>query len=199
VRAECAGKTAWGWGIAANQGAPTFDTQPVLAGRVSYPQGAGVVTRVHWRGPVTVAWGAKAPVLDVEMAYLVANTLQSATGLPVRYMSTADLPDSLRRSGTLILVGSPHANPLVPASAVPAVAAGGDTAAANVGVVKVVAAPSRTTLLLTGRTPRAVEAAATDFVLRYWRHAKDSAIRITGMEPGAALGHRAGVTNANPP
>ncbi|HET8654021.1 MAG TPA: hypothetical protein VFL93_00710 [Longimicrobiaceae bacterium] len=180
------GKTSWGWGIAADPGAPRFDTAPVLAGRVSYPQGADVVQRIDWTRPLAVAFGPDAPVLDVEEAYMLANTLQSATGRLVHLSSTADLPDSLRSGSTLLLVGTPETNPLI--------ATGAPDTGSGKGVVLVRdAAGGGQQVLLTGADKKDVEAATTDFVLRYWKNAKDAAIRLVGMEEGAALGHRAGV------
>lgn len=187
------GKTAYGWGVASNPAAPTFAPEPVLRGRVVYPQGAGVVERVDWTGrPLAVAFGPEAPGLEMEMAYLVGNTLQSATGRPVRISTTADLPDSLLHGGSLILVGTAASNPLIPR------ASRSDPADAGVILVRE-GDGGAARLLLTGSSTKAVEAAATDFVLRYWRNAKDAAIRITGMEPGAALGHTARVTDPDPP
>jgi hypothetical protein len=185
-----AGGTRWGWGVAPFEGAPTFDAQPVLPERVSYPQGAAAIKHIDWTRPLIAVWGKDAPILDVEMAYLVANTLEAATGRPVQYLSTADVSDSLRRAATLILVGTPKTNPWL-ASADAAVRAAG----AGQGVVQV----SGRQVQLTGGTTKAAEAAAVDFVLRYWKHAKDAAIRVTGLEPGAALGHPAGtLTNHLP-
>lgn len=192
VRAAYDGKAAYGWGVLSNPGAPEFEAEPVLEGRVVYPQGADVVERLVWTRPLAVAFGPDAPVLEMEMAYLVANTLQSATGRPVRLSSTADLPDSLLTRGTLVLVGTDRTNPLVGSAW-----AGSEAAQ---GVVQLHAAEGGAQwLLLAGRDREAVQAAATDFVLRYWKNAKDAAIRITGMEEGAALGNRAGVTNVDPP
>jgi len=186
------GKAAYGWGVAANPGAPTFSKTPVLGDRVLYPQGADVVGQLDWTRPLAVAYGPKAPVLEMEMAYLVANTLQSATGRPVRISSTADLPDSLKTRGTVILVGTRATNPLISTSP--------EYSATERGLVRLTTSDGGThRLLLTGNSAKAVESAAIDFVLRYWLNAKDSGLRITGMEKGAALGDTARVTNPNPP
>jgi hypothetical protein len=121
------------------------------------------------------------------MAYLVGETLQAATGRPVRISSTADLPAPIANAGTLILVGTAATNPLLGAEP-----AGG---VAGKGLIFVRTTPTGSQhLLLTGADKKAVQAAASDFVLRYWKNAKDSAIRLTGMEKGAALGNKAGVT-----
>jgi hypothetical protein len=193
LKAAYGDKAAYGWGIAPNPGAPSFAKKSVLGERVLYPQGLDVVRQLDWNRPLLVAFGADAPVLEMEMAYQVAYTLQSATGRQVWLSSTADLPDSLLRKGTLLLVGTAATNPLI-----------GDLSSARSaqekGLVWLASeknAPSR--LVLTGNTPKAVEAASTDFVLRYWLNAKDAGIRITGMEKGAALGNTVRVTNPDPP
>lgn len=193
LRVAYGNTAALGWGVASNPGAPVFKADAVLKGRVVYPQGLDVVTRFDWvTRPLAVVFGAKAPVLEMEMAYLVANTLQSATGRSVWLSSSADLPDSLKTGGSVIVVGTNASNPLV---ATPAQYSAGDR-----GVVRLRDGAGRTQLLLlTGHSTKAVEAAAVDFVLRYWLNAKDSGVRITGMEQGAALGDTARITNPNPP
>ena len=192
LRVAYGDRAAYGWGVAANPGAPVFEKQSPLKELVAYPQGADVVQRFDWSEPVAVAFGPKAPALEMEMAYLVANTLQSATGRPVRLSSTADLPDSLARAGNLILVGTRESNPLLSSTTPQHVR--------DRGVVLLRKRGSAAQwLLLTGSTSSAVQAAATDFVLRFWKNAKDSGFRITGMEKGAALGDTARVTNPDPP
>lgn len=187
-------KTAYGWGVAAHVGAPTFAAAPVLGDRVAYPQGADVVRAVDWvRRPLAVTYGETASVLEVEMAFLLANTLQAATGRPVRVSSARDIPDSLARGGTLLLVGTPATHPLIAATGV-AVA---DTTRGVVATHD--AGDGRRWLVLTGADRRAVQAAASDVVLRFWPAAKDAAMRRTGMERGNLLGNRAGVTEVDPP
>jgi hypothetical protein len=184
-------KTAWGWGVAANRGAPTF-AAPVLGARVTYAGGPELVERIDWSRPVAVAWGEKASVLEVEMAFLVASTLQSATGRPVRVSALADVPDSLSRGATLVLVGTSETHALVRQAAL--------SPAPSVGTVALHdAGDGRRWLLLTGADKAAVQAAATDFVLRFWPQAKDATMRHTGREPGNLLGRKAGVGEADPP
>jgi hypothetical protein len=199
VVASYAGGAAYGWGVASNVGAPTFAAAPVLGARVTYPQGANVLAQLRWDRPIAVAFGADASVIELEMAYTVAHTLQSATGRYVRLSSVQDLPDSLARNATLVLVGSATSNALVrsvaPASAsatVPPIA--GAKPAPEPGVITVRDAPNGQGqwLVLGGRDKGAVQAAAVDFVLRFWPNAKDATLRLAGMEPGNALGHRAG-------
>ena len=174
VRAEYGTGTSWGWTRASNPGRPTFDPAPVLTDLVSYPQGADVVDRMTWDRPLAVAFGPDAPVLEMEMAYFLAGTLQAATGRPV-YLSTAtDLPAAARR-GPLVVVGTPETNPLV--GALP-------RDAGSRGVVTLDRSrPGAPRLVVAGRDARAVHAAAMDVVLRFWPHAKDASSRITGTEP----------------
>jgi hypothetical protein len=200
VRARYDGRTAIGWGVAANVGAPVFAKAPVLGRSVRYPQGAGIVDSIDWTKPVAVVFGKRAPVLEMEMAYTLANTLQAATGNPVYLSSAEDLPDSVTQSGgTLILVGTPPSNRLIGVPIIPTPAASPAVHGKEGIVLLTSVTGGGHRLIFTGADKVAIEAAATDFVLRFWPNAKDGAIRIGGMEPGAALGHRAGVTNVDPP
>ena len=222
IRADFDGEVTVGWGVAANPGAPTFEKVPVLTGFVRYPQGPAVVDRIDWNRPIAVAFGADASVIEVETAYTLTTTLQSATGRPVRLSSVADLPDSLRRDATLVLLGTAASNELIarsrisgvpkpaelPASAMTA----GTRPAANAAAARRAAARrdpgiviireaegAGQWIVLTGASKEAVQAASVDFVLRYWKNAKDATTRISGMEPGNALGHRAIITVPDPP
>jgi len=146
---------------------------------------------------VCVAFGPDAPVVEMEMAYVIANTLQSASGRLIRLCSTADIPADHLQNGSLILVGTKESNPLI--------AAQSDSLLVNAGKGSVTLlthkdpAPAKTCLIVTGDKTESVEAAATDFVLRYWQQAKDSICRVTGLEKGAALGNKAAPGLVNPP
>jgi hypothetical protein len=203
VAAEYGGRTNYGWGVAANMGAPTFSAAPVLGARVTYPQGARVLQTLAWERPLAVAFGAKASVIELEMAYQIMNTLQSATGRPVRLSSVADLPrlaPPRRDAGARGLARVQRAGAGGRGARRHARAATKDAPAAP-GVLAVRPAEGRGQwLLLTGRDKGAAQAAAVEFILRYWPNAKDAMMRTTGMERGAALGNRAGgVTNADLP
>lgn len=204
VRADYGGKASYGWGYACKVGMPAVDKTPVLPDLVEYHQPSWVnkvVTAAETvaaaKNAQCVAFGPDCPIVEMEMAYVVANTLMSATGREIRLCSTADIPKDLRNDGILILVGTPQSNPLIGSVA--------DQPTLPVGKGVVVAARHAGTgilypwLLITGDSSKSVEAAATDFVLRYWKNARDSAIRITGMEKGAALGNKAAPGQVNPP
>ena len=174
--------TSIGWGVASNPGAPTFADTTVLGDRVTYTQGAAVVREVDWSRPLAVTFGEKASTLELEQAFQLANTLQAATGTPVRISSERDLPDSLAERGTVLLVGTAATSTLVANTHTPVVAGKGTIALDRRG--------ARSFLVLTGADAKGVEAAVVELELRYWPNAKDAAVRIAGMEKGAALGNR---------
>ena len=96
LKASHGGGEVIGWGVASLEGAPTFDEKPVLPPeKVVYLAGARDLTRLDWRKPVAVVFGANATVLELETAYAITNTLQSAIGKDVWLSSETDLPESL--------------------------------------------------------------------------------------------------------
>jgi hypothetical protein len=191
---EGGGPASIGWGTASNPGTPTFADSTVLGRRVTYAQGLRVVRDVKWERPLAVVFGAKASVLELEQAYQLANTLQSATGQPVHISSEVDLPDSLARRGTLLLVGTPKLSDRI-ASLALALPAG----EAGQGTITLDRADGREWLVLTGSDPKGVEAAVVELEMRYWPNAKDAAMRLVGMEQGAALGKRTGGSSVELP
>ena len=190
--------TVWGWGVAANAGEPSFNA-PLLGDAVRYERGAEDVKNIDWSRPLGVAFGGKMPILEMEMAYAIANTLQAATGRPVRLSGAADVPDSLLEHGTLFLVGTPATNPLVAKMLGTARASAVNGGEKGRGVVIAGTGAQSHWIAFTGSDKTAAEAAAADFILRYWPNAKDAALRLAGMERGAALGNKAGVTTVDPP
>ena len=190
LTADYAGKTAYGWGIVSNPGRPKFDPL-VLADLVGYPQGADIVTKLDYTQPICIAFGTGAPVIEMEMAYQLRNTLQCATGREIRLCAAADIPKSFADTGNLILVGTPASNQLIGMT---------NPELSDKGTVTLQDAGSGCQwLYLTGKTSDGVRAAATDFVLRFWRNAKDSSARISGLEKGAALGDKAAPGDVNLP
>jgi len=149
---------------------------------VVYPQGSAIIENFDWTRPLCIAFGRDAPIIELEMAYLVFNTLQTATGIPLRLCSTEDIPDSIINAINLILIGTAEGNPLI-SEVSPKLMPGKGT------ILLHDAGDDRQWLLLTGDGEDSVKAAACDFVLRFWNNAKDSISRITGMENGAALGN----------
>ena len=98
--------------------------------------------------------------------------------------STKDLPVGFTDKWNMIWVGANACGSEIAKS--------GRVAPSEKGQVVIARRESgATSILLYGMKPEQTEAAATDFTLRYWKNAKDSSIRITGMDKGAALGNAA--------
>ena len=180
-----------GWGVASNEGVPRLADSSVLGDRVKYAQGLGVVNTVKWERPLTVVFGGKSPALELEQAYQLGSTLQAATGRVVRVSSEKDLPDSLARRGTVLLVGTPKTSALV--------ARTGVRTEAGRGTIALHRKDGSEWLVLTGANAKDVEAAVVELELRFWPNAKDAVIGIIGMEKGAALGNRVGGNVIDPP
>jgi hypothetical protein len=180
-----------GWGVASLEGAPQFADTTVLGNRVTYAQGLNSVKSIKWDRPLAVVFGEKGIALEVEQAYQLANTLQSATGRPVRVSQEKDLPDSLARNGTVFLVGTPATMTLI--------AETNTSVEAGKGTISLHRAGGREWVVLSGADAKGAQAAVVELELRYWPNAKDATIRITGVEKGKALGNSAGGSTIDPP
>jgi len=191
VKATASDFSAYGWGLVNNPGAPTFAAAPVLDDRVTYAQGAAVVSTLEWRKPLYVTYGEQASVVELETGFTLANTLQAATGRVVRLSMEQDLPDSLARTGLTFAIGTPASSARIRAAGV--------TADSAKGVVDLRTNGGGQLVLLAGSTKDGAQAAAIDLVLRFWPNAKDAAMGRTGKEKGNALGFRKTVTNPDPP
>lgn len=165
------GLLRYGWGEARLAGRPRLDLDgPTSA---TWPRGMAEELALDLSRPTTVVYGQDAPGLDVETAVLVAQTLECATGRPVGMYELGRLPAEVRARDNLILVGTAESNALI--------ARFGLKGEGGPRVLRV-AGPEigRDWLLLTGGSAEEAERAAVDFVLRYWRHARDSAARRVG-------------------
>jgi hypothetical protein len=180
-----------GWGVASLEGAPQFADTTVLGNRVVYAQGLDVVKSIKWDRPLAVVFGEKGIALEVEQAYQLANTLQSATGRQVRVSQEKDLPDSLAKRGTVFLVGTPATMTLIAETNTPV--------EPGKGTISLYRAGGREWVVLSGADAKGAEAAVVELELRYWPNAKDATIRITGVEKGKALGNSAGGSTIDPP
>src|SRR6185369_337669 len=180
-----------GWGVASLEGAPQFADTTVLGNRVVYAQGLDVVKSIKWDRPLAVVFGEKGIALEVEQAYQLANTLQSATGRPVRVSQEKDLPDSLAKRGTVFLVGTAATMTLIAETNTPV--------EPGKGTISLYRAGGREWVVLSGADAKGAQAAVVELELRYWPNAKDATIRITGVEKGKALGSSAGGSTIDPP
>jgi hypothetical protein len=101
--------------------------------------------------PVVVSYSPKANVLEVETAFAIGQTLENATGRVVPIEPIDEVPDAAE--ARLIYVGIHRSGQ----------------------------EPGKDWLLITGKNTREVEDAGMNFVLRYWKFAKDSAARRVGL------------------
>lgn len=139
VRLESAGKLArYLWAEVRVPGAPRLEP--------------GADVKFDFTRPVTVAYGPKATVLEVETAFAIGETLESATGRVTPIVPLEEIPGAAAKH--LIFVGADRDLPQ---------ATGADW------------------LVIGGKNSREVEKAGMQFVLHYWKFAKDSAARRVGL------------------
>lgn len=126
--------------------------------------------------PLAVVYGTDAPIQDVETASVLLNTIESATGRPVKIYELKDLPANER--GALILVGTAKTNQLIAAvnSKIPANVRDAKQYAARAGENA-----GEDWLIFGGADPLEAERAAMDWTIRFWKYAKDSAARRVGL------------------
>ncbi len=168
------GLLRYGWAEVRLAGTPQLDQSPNAVPNSNVRYGADAMS-FDFNRPLAVVYGGDSPILDLETASALVNTLESATGRPVSVYHLPDLPADLKQSGTLILVGTTKTNALV-------------AAAMNELSPEIRSAPRFVTriapnaqhgdwLITGGATPEDAERAAMDLIIRYWKFAKDSAAR----------------------
>lgn len=140
-----------------------------------------------------VVYGQDAPVTEVETAIAIAQTLESATGRLVPYFQLEDLPAEARASGNLILVGTAKTHALI--KEVEAKLAAGKASVTRVecspsplpspsGEGESIAATKENNtawLVISGPDSDSAKNAGMDFILRYWKTAKDSGAGKVGL------------------
>ncbi len=94
--------------------------------------------------------------MELEAAWVIYQTLESATGRVVDIFQSNDLPEDVRRRGGMIWVGKGKADN-------PTIMRDGEQ------------------LIVTGKTPEQTTLAAMDLALRYWKTAKDSGASKVGL------------------
>ncbi len=126
--------------------------------------------------PLAVVYGDDAPIQDVETASVLVNTIESATGRPVKIYTLKDLPQNER--GALVLVGTAKTNQLIALvnSKIPADVRNAKQFAARAGEKS-----GEDWLIFGGADPLEAERAAMDWTIRFWKYAKDSAARRVGL------------------
>lgn len=126
--------------------------------------------------PLAIVYGDKSPIQDVETASVLVNTIESATGRPVKMYELKDLPQNERAA--LILVGTAQTNQLIAAvnAKIPENVRGAKQFAARTGENA-----GEDWLVFGGADPLEAERAAMDWTIRFWKYAKDSAARRVGL------------------
>ncbi|MBA3631820.1 MAG: hypothetical protein H0W58_03250 [Acidobacteria bacterium] len=161
----------YGWAEARLAGAPKIDATTktnVIYGKNAFS--------FNLNRSLAVVYGDKAPIQDVETAYVLVNTLESATGRPVNIYELKDLPKDERAA--LILVGTVKTNQLINQvfGKIPA-----NLSAAKQFVARVSDDSNNDWLILSGADNLEAERAAMDWTIRFWKYAKDSAARRVGL------------------
>lgn len=163
----------YGWVEARLAGAPRLDTETKSA--VAYPRGTPEELNLDFTRPFTVVYGTNAPVLEVETAFAIASTLESASGQPIEMVQLNDLPKFTGQLRNLIMVGTPKSNERI-------AFASAQRPELKSGQIERFTGPNQEQwLVVTGEDSLAVEHAGMDLLLRWWRHAKDSAARRVGL------------------
>ncbi|MDQ3756204.1 MAG: hypothetical protein M3371_15915 [Acidobacteriota bacterium] len=168
----------YGWAEARLAGAPQIDMAPNAVSNSNVRYDADALS-FNFNRPLAVVYGDGSPILDLETASALTNTLESATGRPVAMYHLPDLPADFKRSGALILVGTMKTNALV-SDAMKVLPQ--ETTSAQRFVARLAPnAQHGERLVISGATPEDAERAAMDLLIRYWKHAKDSAARRIGL------------------
>ena len=151
----------------ANPGAPQFDKDKGFNPQVNYADGALDYDLNRDIAVVYPDGREKDSRWDMESAWLIAQTLEAASGRVVNIYQMEDLPPALAKSGNLIMVDMPGWN----GSTLP-------TKDAKSWVHREQAnAEHGDRLIVAGNDEQSLSIAACDFVLRYWKYAKDSGTR----------------------
>jgi hypothetical protein len=166
LRLEDGELLAYGWAEARLAAAPKFDA----ATKTNVVYGDGALDFSLDR-PLAVVYGDKAPIQDVETALAVVNALESATGRVVKVYELKDLPKD--ESLALILIGTAKTNQLTASLSA--------NVPASISSAKQFVAVADNRLILSGADNTEAERAAMDWMLRFWKTAKDSAVRRVGL------------------
>jgi hypothetical protein len=171
----------YGWGFARYIGHPRLDLEaPVLDG-VLYYGGLGILDKIDLSSFSYVVFGEEAPSLEVSWALYIYQSLRSATGADINRAKHTFI-DSTRYNSNMILVGNASSNPLI-ARIVDHLPLEEKDLSPGEGMVLTIPNPlgQGTLLLITGGDPEGVQKAASDFIYRYWRYAKDAVSFREGM------------------
>ncbi|HEV2293457.1 MAG TPA: hypothetical protein VGR35_06345 [Tepidisphaeraceae bacterium] len=157
LRIECGDGSRYGWAEARYAGAPKMDAQ--TSTEVAYESNA---LDFDFNRPIAVVYPVEASVMELEAAWVIYQTLESATGRVVDIFQANDLPDDVKKRGGIIYVSKGKADkPTI------RLAPGSNEQGEQ--------------LIVTGKTQEDVTQAAMDLTLRYWKTAKDSGAAKIGL------------------
>jgi hypothetical protein len=180
------GEVHFGWGIGRHIAAPALDLKQPLLKNVTYDGGLAQLAQIDLSTVSAAVFGEDAPALEVEWALYIYQTLRSATGAPVTREKETTLPLVDAVSRNLVLVGTPESNPLIKAVEAQLPASFTKLRKGH-GLVAQVKDPTgykgTVWLIVTGADTYGVERAASDFLYRYWRFAKEAVPFRKGMPP----------------
>ena len=148
VRLEGDGLIRYAWAECRMAGGPEINAK--TSDKVTY---SGDALKFDLNRPLAVVYPVEASVMDLEAAWVIYQTLESATGRVVDIYQSNDLPAEIKN---VIWVGKGK----------------GD---------KPTVMREEDRLVVSGKTEQDVMAAAMDFTLRYWTTAKDSAASKVGL------------------
>ena len=168
LRFEGDGLLRYGWIEARLKGKPKLDLESKSA--VEYAPNVADALKLDFFQPLAVVYGENATVLEVETAFAIASTLESAIGQPVDAIQFPDLPEATRRDGNVIWVVTAKSEKILTQFE-------GKLIAPKSGSVTRIGS----NVVVFGEDSRAAEQAGMDLSLRWWRSAKDSAARRVGL------------------
>jgi hypothetical protein len=160
------GSLRYAWAEVRKHGNVTMDRNAGVA-KSAVEYGPGAID-FNFNRPLTIVYPDAATVVELENAWTVFITLESATGRPADIYQQSDfdkLPDRDKR--TVVLVTRDDK------ARMPSVRVEGDNK-----------------LVVSGPQEKSVTTAAMDLVVRYWKNAKDAGARKVGLvnAPPAAAG-----------
>lgn len=176
----------FGWGISRHVARPQLDLEQPLLRDVSYEGGVDMLNQLDLTSFASTVFGEDAPALEVDWALYIYHSLRCATGVPVTREKDSTLSVEEAAAKNLILVGTPSSNSLINAIATELPASFPDLPRGTGLVTRVNAPLGRKDvvwLVVTGADATGVERAASDFLYRYWRFAKDAIAFGDGMPP----------------
>jgi len=185
VRFREADDVLFGWGYVAHRRSPRLELEtPPLQG-VQYAGGIEVLESLDLSSLDAVIFGLEAPALEVDWALYLYHSLRCASGADIQRYSDSDAEaEALLKRTNVLLVGNAASNRWVKAvenssrldvSALP-------TGTGAIEILNNPFAKGKKILLVSGHDETGVQKAASDFLYRYWRYAKDAITFRDGLD-----------------